>query len=44
MKRLVIAALKGTYNLWMNASPKMIEQMCCKVTLEKLEMKNWFKE
>jgi hypothetical protein len=40
VKRMVIAALKGSFNLWMNAGPRVYGMMQTKVSLEKLERKN----
>jgi hypothetical protein len=40
IKRLVIAALKGSFNLWMKAAPRVSDLMQTKVNLNKLERKN----
>jgi hypothetical protein len=40
VKRMVIAALKGSFNLWMKASPRVYYQMQTKINLEKMERKN----
>jgi hypothetical protein len=40
VKRMVIAALKGSFNLWMKAGPRVYGMMQTKVSLEKLERKN----
>jgi hypothetical protein len=40
IKRLVIAALKGSFNLWMKAAPRVFNLMQTKVNLDKLERKN----
>jgi hypothetical protein len=40
VKRMVMAALKGSFNLWMKASPRVYNMMQTKVNLERLERKN----